>query len=139
MRSSNAIRKVIDACLDDERMLEHESHTVGSRRSAVLHGLAIKRAAFAEQLRQIAGTRGAGSRNGSWTELGRELGRSVRTAVGGPSDSDAITACRRSCRRTESRFDAALALGLPPALHAILVEQRAELDRDMTALVALQY
>lgn len=139
MTSSNAIGKLIEGCLDDERMLEHESHTVGSHRRAVLHNLATKRARFAERLRQIAGQSDVGSRNGSWRELGRELGRSLRWALGGPSDSDAISACRRSCRRLESRFDKVLALRLPPAVRTVVAEQRIELDEDMNALVALQY
>jgi hypothetical protein len=139
MRSSNAVDKVIEACIDDARMLEHESETVGKRRSQVLHHLASKRAQFVHKLRHVAGRSETGSRNGSWTELGRELGRSFRLVLGGPSDGDAITACRKSCRRTESRFDAALRLPLPPAVHAVLVEQRAQLDQDMNALADLQY
>ena len=139
MRTSNAIDKVIEACIDEGRMLEHESRTVSKQRSEVLQHLATKRAQFVDELQRVGGRSDAGSHNGSWTELARELGRSFRLALGGPSDSDAVSACRRSCRRTESRFDAALGLPLSPSVHALLVEQRAQLDTDTKALIAIQY
>jgi hypothetical protein len=137
MRRSTAIGKLIDACIDDRRMLEHESRVVDTKRGRVLETLAGERTRFVEQLRDVA--RVSRGNLGSWTEVAREFGRTMRLALGGPSASDAVAACRRSCNRTSSRFDEALTLAWPEPVRALLLQQRALLEKDSAALTAIQF
>ena len=65
--------------------------------------------------------------------------KTVRGALGLSNSGDAVAACRRSCRRTEERFDRALARSWPEPMRATLLEQRALLDDASAALVAIQY
>jgi hypothetical protein len=141
MKSTKAIRELIEASIDDERMMEHESRSVGGHRGAVLERLAAERGASVEKLRELGSRRGdIGSHHRSWTELGRELGRSFRVFLAGePCNSDSVAACRRACIRTKARFDEALELAWPEAIRSILVEQRAQLDGAREALLAIQY
>jgi hypothetical protein len=137
MRSSTAIGKLIDAYLDDQHMLEHESRTVGPRRKIVLDQIAAERRRFGDQLRDFA-VRGE-ARLGTLSELVREVGRDLRFAVGGRSDGDAVHACRRSCTRSEARLDQALELPMSEPIREVLLEQRARLDQDHKRLLAIQY
>jgi hypothetical protein len=138
MRVSNAIGQLINACIDDERMLTHEKRAVGGRRRQVLEQLERERARSIEQLRALSsGT--VHSDHASWIEQGREAARMLRGMVGGPNGGDSVSACLRSCRRTEERFDEALLLPWPDATRTILVEQRARLDDAHAALVAVRH
>jgi hypothetical protein len=136
--TSRAMAKLIDVCIDDERMLGHESRVVHGFRGAVLERLAAERTAFVEQLRDLDGV-GAGSHHGSWIGRGREWGRSLRVGVGGPNDGDAVAACRRSNERAEARFDAALDLSWPELTRATLFRQRMRLDIARDALIGIEY
>lgn len=142
MSPSSALGSVIDACIDDGRMLEHESRSASPRRRDVLHGLAAQRASFVTALMELSGEanlRGRANRP-SLKERGRELARSFRGVLGGPSDSDAVAACLRSCRRTESRYEAALGqTTLPTRVRELLVAQRRQLGEDDAALLAIQF
>ncbi|HEY8073738.1 MAG TPA: hypothetical protein VIF62_06510 [Labilithrix sp.] len=137
MKQSHAISDLIEACIDERRMLEHESRVVDPKRGKVLDGLAEERTRFVAQLRAV----GADSRGhlGTWREVGRELGRTLRVVFGGRSGGDTVAACRRSCKRTSSRFDEALELPWPPMVRALLSEQRARLEEDGAALMAIQF
>lgn len=141
MRTSKAIDRVIDACIDDERMLEHESRFVRGHRRDLLARLAVEQAVFVGRLQGLGFGRGGDrlSHPRSWTELAREVGRLLRVIAGGRSDSDSVAACRRSCIRTEAPFDKALELPWPGAVREALVEQRAHLDGARNALIAIQY
>jgi hypothetical protein len=137
MNHSNAIPRLINACLDDERMLEHESRSTQGYRRNVLEDLAEDRTRFVRELREL------GYAESAWhtgvVERLRELGRSFRGVLGGPSGADSVAACRRSCRRTASVFDEALDLEWPARVRAILNEQRARLDDSQRSLNAIQY
>lgn len=138
MNTSRSFGRLIDACADDKRMLEHESRALRGRRSAVLSRLAIERGELVEQLRALAGP-DARAHRGSWFEHARELGRTLRGKLGVSTDGDSISACRRSLRRTEEDFDKALALPWPHAVRTVLVEQRARLDAAQDSLVSVQF
>jgi hypothetical protein len=129
---------LIDVCGDDQRMLEHEARAVHGQRSKVLALLAKERSQFIDQLRALAGP-GARPHRGSWLELARELGRTVRGQLGVSTGGDSIAACRRSLRRTEEGFDGALELPWPQAMRAVLVDQRARLDTAQDKLISVQY
>jgi hypothetical protein len=73
------------------------------------------------------------------TQLARELGSSFRGVLGGPSDSDAVSACLRSCRRTESRYDTVLGTELSPRMRDVITTQRRQLVEDDAALLAIQF
>ena len=139
MTSANAIDHLVDACIDDARMLQHESRTVAGHRRELLEDLARERAVFAEQLLALEEGHHARSHPGSWTELARELARSLRSGLGVSTDGDAVAACRRSCRRTEERFDRALSLPWSEASRAIIAGQRTRLDDASRALISIQF
>jgi hypothetical protein len=139
MKTSNAVGNLIDACLDDKRMLEHESRVVGTDRAKLLRKLATERSHDVEDLRGVLSARDKREHGGSWAELGRELGRGLRVALGFRSEGDSIAACRQSCMRTMSRFDQALDLPLAESVRAIVVEQRARLDSAHEALRRMQF
>jgi hypothetical protein len=133
-----AMGKLIDVCIDDEGMLEHEGRSVHGHRRAVLGQLAAERSGLVGRLTALGYVRGR-SRRVSWIELGRELGRSLRSRLGGPNDGDSVAACRRSCRRAEIRFDAALELSWPEHTRSTLVHERACLGVARDALIAIEY
>lgn len=139
--TSSSVERLIDACVDDGRMLEHESRAVRASRREVLRELASERARFAADLEALVGGPGRRGRTNrsSWLELGRELGRSLRGVLGGPSEGDSVAACLRSCRRTESRYDAALVEELPAGVRDVVAAQRKRLGEDHDALVAIQF
>jgi hypothetical protein len=139
MRTTRALGQLLDACIDDARLLDHERRFVHGHRREVLEALAVERARFVTELQGLDSGTDVRPRNGSWMELGRELGRSVRGGLGLSNDGDSVAACRRSCRRTEESLDRALALAWPEPIRAALAEQRERLDDASAALVAIQF
>jgi hypothetical protein len=138
MKTPAAIAHLIDACIDDKRMLEHESRAVHGHRRLVLERLTNEQARMVDRLKAL-GQADARPHRGSAIELGRELGRTLRGLLGCSTSGDAVHACRRSCRRAEARFDEALQLPWPQATFAVLTEERARLGAAADALVAIQY
>jgi hypothetical protein len=139
MRTSNALRKLIDSDCDSERMLRHESAFVTDLRWLVLQRLANERHASAQRLRGAYRGRPLAAGDGSWIELWRELARSVRVAVGGPDGGDAVAACRRAIGRVEALYDRALELSWPRDIRALLLDQLENIRRARRELVQLQY
>jgi len=138
MNTSKEIAKLIDACLDDERMLEHESRFVSPERARVLRVLAAERGRFIDELRGVGGIRDT-REHGSWRELGRELSRDLRVALGLGNGGDAIAACRRSCKRTEARFERALDLPWPTPSRAVIEGQHARIHATRDELSAVEF
>jgi hypothetical protein len=137
--TAGALRQLIDVCIDDQRMLDHESRTVEGHRKEVLERLGYERADLIATLEGLDAENDVGAHPGSWQERAREIVREIRTAVGGPSSGDSVMACLRSCRRTEERFDATLELPWPLAIRSVLVEERARLDDARRSLIAIKY
>jgi hypothetical protein len=137
--SSSVLGGLIDACIDEHRMLDHERWRVDAYRNAVLARLAAERALAIARLTELGSAVGTSARGGSWPALQRALGRATRAFMEGSDDGDPIAACCRSCRRTEERFDRALELQWPEAIRRVLAEQR-EVARDANVVLnALQY
>jgi biotin-(acetyl-CoA carboxylase) ligase len=134
MRTSPAVAKVIQSCLDDERTLLQESHRVDPQREAVLVRLADERRRFAEELERFNGQ----TSRESWSSLAREVGRSVWMQLGAHNAGDAVAACRRSQHRTAIRYEKVLALELPPALRVALQNQRERVDDAGDELAKLE-
>jgi hypothetical protein len=120
MRNSPAVAKVIRSCLDDERALIQQSRHLDPYGEAVLVRLAGERRRFAEELERYNGQ----TSRESWASLARELGNKLWIRLAGRDAVAAIAACRRSQRRTEVRYEKALALALPDDVHAALTVQR---------------
>jgi hypothetical protein len=137
--TAGALRQLIDACIDDQRMLDHESRAVAGRRKAVLERLGEERADQIATLENLDGENDVGAHSASWREHAREIAREVRTMLGGPSSGDSVAACLQSCRRTEERFDATLELPWPIAIRSVLLDERARLDDARAALVSIKY
>lgn len=138
-KTTGALGRLIDACIDDQRMLEHESRALGASRRAVLERLSDERSDVISTLEELDTENQRGARSASWREDARELFREVRTVLGGPSSGDSITACLRSQRRTEELFDETLALPWSVAIRSVLVEQRVRVGDARAELVAIKY
>jgi hypothetical protein len=137
METSNGIDQLVGACVDDKRMLEREIVQVRARHRPMLSELAAERGRFVSTLRALGG--GAARHGGSPIELLRELGRQLERAATGPSNTDAVAACRRSLRRTEARYDKALELSWPDEVRSVLVSQRDRLNHSRDMLISIQY
>jgi len=138
-KTAGALGRLINACIDDQRMLAHESRGVGAGRRVVLDRLSDERSELITTLEGLDTENQRGARSSSWREDARELFREVRTVLGGPSSGDSVTACLQSNRRTEELFDETLALPWPLAIRSVLVDERARLDDARTALIAIKY
>ena len=139
MRSSNAIRMLIDSGRDSERTLRHESKFVDSSRRPTLQRLAAECQASVEQLLSLRSRRRRGGVSGSWLALIRELRRNLRVALGGRNSGDAVAACRRSMSRADALYGRALALPLPAGTASLLLERRKGIRRANDELVAIQF
>ena len=137
MASSDILRNVIRACVDDERTLRHESRLVGEARAEALARLARERGQFVTDLERLAGREEA--HDGSWSELSHEAEREVWVAAAGRNSGDAITSCRQSLARTEALYDEALRAAWPDEVHRLLAKQRRRLHDDSDELVKLQF
>jgi hypothetical protein len=135
MRTSTAIARVIESCLDDERTLVEEGKLVDPPRRAVLTRLADERRRFAEELERL---NGQASRE-SWGAIARELGSHLWARMAGPNAGDAVAACRRSQRRTEERYDRALELRLPTDVRGALLAQQVRVHAARSELSAIEY
>jgi hypothetical protein len=135
MRTSPAVAKVIQSCLDDERMLVQKSHGLDPPRAAVLVRLADERRRFAEELERF---NGQASRE-SWSSLAREVASKAWMRLAGGNAGDLVAACRRSQQRTELRYERALALALPQALRTALVSQRERVHAAGDELAKIEY
>ena len=138
-RSSSVLCGLIDACIDEQRMLDHERWRVDAYRNAVLARLAGERALAITRLTELGSAVGTGARHGSWAALQRALRRALRAFMDGSDAGDPIAACRRCCRRTEESFDRALELPWPDGIRAVLAEQRQVACGASVVLTALQY
>ena len=76
----STLRKLILACVDDERLLRHESKLVDVRRAGVLQRLARERAGFVADLDRLE-PHAQRRLTGSWIELLREAGRDVFVSI----------------------------------------------------------
>jgi len=135
MRHSNAIKKVIESCFDDERTLVQKSKLVDEATALVLRRLADERHSFLEELERLSSPIGRGS-SGSWGALVRELGNWPWAKVIGPRA--AIAACRRSQQRTDLRYERALELEWSSELKAILTLQHERVHAARRELAELR-
>ena len=133
----STLRKLIRACVDDERMLQHESKLVDARRAEALQRLAHERAQFVTDLERLdsAPRRAAGS----WAELLREAGRDAFVLAAGRNTGDSIAVCRRSRARTEKRYEKALEGSWSDDARRVLAGQQRRLHDEASELVHLQF
>ena len=137
MKTSNVLRKLIRACVDDECTLRHESTLVDAGRSEALTRLARERGQFVADLERLAECELP--HDGSWSELSREAKRNVWVAAAGRNSGDAIRSCRQSRARTEARYDEALRSPWPGETQRMITEQRRRLHGEADELVKLQF
>jgi hypothetical protein len=137
MKTSNAIRKLIRACVDDERTLRHECKFVDAGRAETLTRLACERGQFVADLERLG--EGAQSHKRSWAELSREVARDIWVAAAGRNNGDAISTCRHSRARTEAHYDEALQRFWPDEVLRVLEAQRRRLLDDADVLTKLQF
>ncbi len=136
-KTNHALRKLIRACVDDERTLRHECKFVGPGCSRALTRLARERGQFVADLERLGQC--AEPHGGSWTELSREMRRNIWVTAAGPNLGDAITACRHSLARTEARYDEALRTSWPDEIQRALETQRRRLLDETADLIKLEF
>jgi hypothetical protein len=131
------LRKLIRACVDDGRMLRHESKFVDAPRAEALTRLARERDQFVAVLEGLAQSKQA--HDGSWRELSREVERDVWVAAAGRNNGDAIASCRHSRARTEALYDKALQTSWPDEIQRVLTAQQRILQDEADELNKLQF
>lgn len=137
MTPSDGLRKLIRACVDDERTLRHESGLVDEVRAAALMRMARERDQFVADLERLAGCEQP--HDGSWGELSREARRNAWVAAAGRNNGDAITSCRQSRARTEAVYDEAFQVSWPDEIQRVLAEQRHRVQGEAEELIRLQF
>lgn len=137
MNTSDVLRKLIRACVDDGCTLRHERKFVDDARADALTRLALERGQFVRDLERLA--KREQPHDGSWSELSREVARRLWVAAAGRNNGDAITSCRHSRARTEARYEAALQVSWPEEIHRLLTEQRRLLGDEADELNKLQF
>lgn len=137
METTDVLRNLVRACVDDERTLRHESKFVDPARAEALGRLAREREQFVAELERLEG--GIEPRDGSWAELSREAGRDVWVTAAGRNVGDAIRACRHSRARTEAQYEQALEGSWPDEIRRVLAAQRARLHEETEELDRLQF
>lgn len=142
MKTSDVLQRLVQACVDDERTLLHESKFVDAQRASALTRLAREREQFIAELERVGALASRRSR-GSWAELAREAGRDVWVAAAGRNKGDAITICRHSRARTEARYydamHAPLNEPLPDETGRLLAEHWRRLHDEASELDQLQF
>jgi hypothetical protein len=137
MKTSDILRKLIRACVDDERTLRHESKLVDAGRAEALMRLAREREQFVTDLERLAEREQP--HDGSWAELSREAARDVWVTAAGRNNGDAIRSCRHSRTRTEALYDKALQGSWPDEVLRVLAAQRRRLHDETEELDRLQF
>jgi hypothetical protein len=137
MTTTDVLRKLIRACVDDGRTLRHESKFVDPGRVEALTRLARERDQFVADLERLA--KREQPHDGSWSELSREAERDVWAAAAGRNNGDAITSCRHSRARTEALYDEALQASWPDEIQRVLAAQRRCLHEEADELNKLQF
>jgi hypothetical protein len=135
--TSDVLRELIRACVDDVRTLRHESSFVGVAQAEALVRLACEREQFVTDLERLA--KREHPHDGSWSELAREAERDVWAVAAGRNSGDAIASCRHSRARTEAVYDEALQASWPDEIQHLLAEQRHRLRDEADELVKLQF
>jgi hypothetical protein len=137
MTTSDVLRKLIRACVDDGRTLRNESKFVDPGRFKVLMRLACERERFAADLEHLA--KCEQPHDGSWGELAGEAKRDVCVAAAGRNSGDAIASCRRSRARTEALYDEALQGSWPDEIQRMLAAQQRCIHEEADELNQLQF
>jgi hypothetical protein len=138
VKPADVLRKLISAFVDDERTLLHERNFVDGGHTGTLTRLARKRAQFVVELQQLVGPTQRRA-DGSWSELLREAGRSLKVAVAGRNNGDAIATCRQSSARIEARFDQTMRSPWPDSIRQMMEAQQCCLEDDSAELDQLQF
>jgi hypothetical protein len=136
-RTLRALRKLIRACVDDERTLLHERKFVDPGCAQALTRLAREREQFVMDLERMG--RCQELHDGSWAELSREVRRDLWVIAGGRNRGDAITSCRHSLSRTEARYDDVLRSVWPEEMRRVLEIQRRCLREETPELIKLGF
>ena len=138
MKTTDVLRRLVRACVDDEHTLRHECYFVDAGRVATLTRLAREREEFAADLEGLYDP-GQRRPTGSWRELLREAGRNVWVFAAGRNTGDAVGACRRSCARTAARYDQAMQAPLSDEIRRALSPHQYRLQDEIGELTHLQY
>ena len=138
MDTTEGLRKLMRACVDDERTLLHERRFVDPVRAEKLTRLTREREQFVADLERLGGRIGR-RQSGSWGELLREAARNVWVTAAGRNNADALTTCRHSRARTEELYDAALHDEWPEAIRRVLAAQKRRLHDETDELNQLRF
>jgi hypothetical protein len=137
MNTTDILRRLISACVDDECTLRHEFKFVDGACAEALSRLAHEREQFVEDLERLGGSQQA--HDGSWSELAREAARNMMVAAAGRNKGDAVATCRHSRARTEAIYDEALQATWPTDTRRLIEAQRERLQAEALELNRLQF
>jgi hypothetical protein len=138
MKTTEVLERLVRACVDDERTLQHERRFVTPGHAGTLIRLAHERGQFVQDLERL-GARSQNRARGSWAELLREARRRVWVFAAGRNNGDAIASCRHSHARIEARYDEALGRACPEEVCRVLAVQRGLLHDETGQLNQLQF
>jgi hypothetical protein len=137
MDTLRVLRRLMRACLDDERTLLREGKLVDARRAVALERMAHQRDDFLVSLEALAAHRRPST--GTWSDLLREAWRDLWVVLAGRNNGDAIATCRQSNARMEARYDVALRGPWSKNARRLLESQRAMIEGERTELNQLQF
>lgn len=123
------------ACVDDKRILEHESKLSNERCAPTLERLAREREQFISALERAGSPRP----QASWMELLRETSRDVWVSASGRNTGDAVATCRHSRARTEQSYDDAMEESWPTEMRLLLEAQRTRIHDEAAELNRIQF
>ncbi len=134
----NTLEKLMRACIDDKRILEHEAKLTNERCVPTLTRLAEEREQFITELERLAHT-GKPRPSGSWGELLREASRDIWVSASGRNSGDAVATCRHSRARTEALYEKAMEESWPDEMRVVLEAQHHRLHDEAAELNRIQF
>lgn len=135
MHPSNALAKIIQACLDDRKTLLDECRNVDPSGQAFLMRLAQEREEFVQQLEPLC----PGPAKTSWGESLRLLRNHAFERAAGHNLGDSIAACKRSQDRTTAEYEKAFELDLPSDVRTLLRSQYERIRAEREELTRLEF
>jgi len=141
MSHRSAYAKVLNACLDDERTLEHESRLVDEESGGTLARLARQRESFIDVAKLAPATKESGPPHPrrSLRSTAREIFRSIRVELWGKNRGDSMAECRRANARARDSLEKALDLSWSAEILDLMLSELTNVRRERTELYRLEW
>jgi hypothetical protein len=139
MKTSHLLSRLIRACRDDERTLQHERKFVDPITAETLARLAGSARSSVVDLERFLGPGGRERPNGSWSELAHEAARNLWVIAAGRNTGDAIASCRHSHKRADACYEDAMRGPWAGEVGEVLAAQRRRVHDEIDELSRLQF